>query len=67
RKGDFRRHLRIHEDGKLTRYVCCGVPATHPGVASLPQRHTSRSYGGCEFYGGCGKSYSRMDALQRHL
>lgn len=67
RKGDFLRHLRTHQDAKLTRYVCCGVPADHPVAASLSPGHSIRLYKGREFFGGCGKSYSRMDALQRHL
>lgn len=67
RKGDFQRHMRTHEDANLTRYVCCGIPAAHPAAAGLSPGHSVRLYKGCEFYGGCGKSYSRMDALQRHL
>ncbi|KAH9168467.1 hypothetical protein EDB89DRAFT_1837248, partial [Lactarius sanguifluus] len=67
RKGDFHRHLRTHQDAKLTRYVCCGLPADHPVAANLSPGHSVRLYKGCEFFGGCGKSYSRMDALQRHL
>jgi len=67
RKGDFQRHMRTHQDAKLTRYVCCGVPAAHQATVGLSSGHSVRSYKGCEFYGGCGKSYSRMDALQRHF
>ena len=67
RKGDFLRHMRTHEDAKLTRYVCCGIPAAHPAAAGVSPGHSVRLYKGCAFYGGCGKSYSRMDALQRHL
>ncbi|KAH8976640.1 hypothetical protein EDB92DRAFT_1823564 [Lactarius akahatsu] len=43
------------------------VPADHPVAASLSPGHSIRRYKGREFLGGCGKSYSRMDALQRHL
>jgi hypothetical protein len=67
RKGDFLRHLNTHSDKKSNRYVCCGVPATHGKAGYLPPKYTVRSYKDCDFYGGCGKSYSRMDALQRHL
>jgi hypothetical protein len=67
RKGDFLRHMRTHEDAKLTRYVCCGIHAAHPATATLRPGHSVHLYKGCAFYGGCGKSYSRMDALQRHL
>jgi hypothetical protein len=69
RMGDFRRHLKKHDAEHLTRVICCGVPPTHSAVAHLHPGHrlTLRWYGGCPFYGGCGRSYSRMDALQRHL
>ncbi|KAH9979963.1 hypothetical protein BGW80DRAFT_1454507 [Lactifluus volemus] len=67
RKGDFKRHLKTHSDKASNRYVCCGIPVTHWKMASLLPEYTVRSYKGCDFYGGCGKSYSRMDALQRHL
>ncbi|KAF8488643.1 hypothetical protein F5888DRAFT_1203669 [Russula emetica] len=67
RMGDFRRHLKKHEADHLSRVVCCGVPPTHPAAASLRQGHLTHWYDGHPFYGGCGRSYSRMDALQRHL
>jgi hypothetical protein len=67
RMGDFRRHLKKHEADHLSRVVCCGVPPTHPAAASLRTGHLTHWYDGHPFYGGCGRSYSRMDALQRHL
>ena len=67
RMGDFRRHLKKHEADHLSRVVCCGVPPTHPAAASLRSGHLTHWYDGRPFYGGCGRSYSRMDALQRHL
>jgi hypothetical protein len=67
RMGDFRRHLKKHEADHLSRVVCCGVPPTHPAAASLRPGHLTHWYNGHLFYGGCGRSYSRMDALQRHL
>jgi hypothetical protein len=67
RMGDFRRHLKKHEADHLSRVVCCGVPPTHPAAASLRSGHLTHWYDGHLFYGGCGRSYSRMDALQRHL
>ena len=67
RKGDFLRHTRTHIDAKLTRFVCCGIPAAHPAAAAVVPGRPVRLYKGKEFVGGCGKSYSRMDALQRHL
>jgi hypothetical protein len=69
RMGDFRRHLKKHDSGHQTRVICCGVPPAHPAVAHLRPDHnlSPHWYGNRPFYGGCGKSYSRMDALQRHL
>lgn len=67
RMGDFRRHLKKHEADHLSRVVCCGVPPTHPAAVSLRPGHLTHWYDGHLFYGGCGRSYSRMDALQRHL
>ncbi len=67
RMGDFRRHLKKHEADHLSRVVCCGVPLSHPAAAGLRPEHLTHSYDGHSFYGGCGRSYSRMDALQRHL
>lgn len=67
RMGDFRRHLKKHDADHLSRVVCCGVPPTHPAAASLRSGHLTHWYDGHLFYGGCGRSYSRMDALQRHL
>ncbi len=67
RMGDFRRHLKKHEAEHLSRVICCGVPPTHPAAASLRPEHLTHWYDGHPFYGGCGRSYSRMDALQRHL
>jgi ribosomal protein S15P/S13E len=67
RMGDFRRHLKKHEAEHLSRVVCCGVPPTHPAVARLRPGHLTHWYDDHPFYGGCGRSYSRMDALQRHL
>jgi hypothetical protein len=67
RMGDFRRHLKKHEADHLSRVVCCGVPPTHPAAASVRPGHLTHWYDGHPFYGGCGRSYSRMDALQRHL
>lgn len=67
RMGDFRRHLKKHDAEHLTRVICCGVPPTHPVAASLRPGHLTHWYGDRPFHGGCGRSYSRMDALQRHL
>jgi hypothetical protein len=67
RQGDFDRHKRTHQDAKLTRVVCCGIHAAHPAAAKLGPGKSSRFYKGHQFLGGCGKSYSRMDALKRHL
>lgn len=66
RMGDFRRHLKKHEQ-HLSRVICCGVPPTHPAAARLRPEHLTHWYDDHPFHGGCGRTYSRMDALQRHL
>ena len=63
RKADLRRHEKTHQDA---RYVCCGIPDAHPAAAGLDPVCSVRCYKKCKFLGGSGKSYSRMDALQRH-
>ena len=62
-KADLRRHEKTHQDA---RYVCCGIPDAHPAAAGLDPVCSVRWYKKCKFLGGSGKSYSRMDALQRH-
>ncbi|KAI0278288.1 hypothetical protein BGY98DRAFT_974852 [Russula aff. rugulosa BPL654] len=39
----------------------------HDADHFLRSGHLTHWYDGHPFYGGCGRSYSRMDALQRHL
>ena len=63
RKADFLRHEKTHQD---TQYVCYGIPDDHPAAAGLDPMCSVRLYKGNKFLGGCGKPYSRMDALQRH-
>jgi len=66
RKGDLHRHQMKHEAAHLSRVVCCGVPYTF-SLASRHPGHFARWYANRPFYGGCGRTYSRMDALQRHM
>ncbi|KAH9953343.1 hypothetical protein BC827DRAFT_1273570 [Russula dissimulans] len=66
RKGDLHRHQMKHEAAHLSRVVCCGVPYTF-SLASRHPGHLARWYANRPFYGGCGRTYSRMDALQRHM
>ena len=63
RKSDFKRHVKTHKE---TEYVCFGIPDTHPAAAGLGPGCSVREFNDQKFLGGCGNSYSRMDALQRH-
>ena len=75
RRIDFRRHVNTHyphmAGGPNT---CCGVPVEYSDIPEwreqLGQRAESppvRTFYGMRMVGGCGKVFSRTDALIRHL
>ena len=66
---DLRRHILTHYPNARV-YVCRGkrVPeayVAHHGVAGLKDYFVDEE--GAVFAGGCGKAFSRKDALTRHL
>ncbi|KAI0269939.1 hypothetical protein BC834DRAFT_810588, partial [Gloeopeniophorella convolvens] len=63
READFQRHVKTH-DG---RYICCGVKLSTSQAAHLTNRSELRYFDGIPFLGGCGRTFSRKDAFQRHL
>jgi hypothetical protein len=75
RGPDFRRHQRIHTRGsKPTPYVCWGVELVHASASRKPipglddkKRGIAVEYEGVMRIGGCFESFSRLDALKRHL
>ncbi|KAI0367617.1 hypothetical protein BV20DRAFT_949860, partial [Pilatotrama ljubarskyi] len=71
RRGkDLKRHQATH-DPNSSRFRCCGVPrerAEQYGISAEELAHmVSTEHNGVEMVGGCGKWYSRRDALKRHL
>ena len=61
RKADLDRHVATHT-GK-NEFVCRGVRAEKAGVYEVPVELLD----GSEWVGGCGKTFSRRDALARHI
>ena len=61
RKADLDRHVATHA-GK-NEFVCRGVRAEKAGVYEVPVELLE----GSEWVGGCGKTFSRRDALARHI
>ncbi|KAI0358220.1 hypothetical protein OH77DRAFT_1368287, partial [Trametes cingulata] len=70
RKKDLERHQARHDANKA-RFPCWGVPrerAEQYGVSLEALGNMDvRDYHGVQMVGGCGKWYSRRDALKRHL
>ncbi|RDX51654.1 hypothetical protein OH76DRAFT_1346502, partial [Lentinus brumalis] len=74
RKPDLRRHIAIHRDTTSTqraRWTCCGVPLSDVAKHGVPKRVLRQQpmviHEGIAMVGGCTKTFSRKDALQRHL
>ncbi|KAI0663737.1 hypothetical protein C8Q70DRAFT_1050381 [Cubamyces menziesii] len=70
RKPDLRRHINTHFS-TAEHWVCCGVPLFDTElVKDLPAAVLQREpvlYNGQLMVGGCNQSFSRRDALGRHL
>ncbi|KAI0754204.1 hypothetical protein C8Q80DRAFT_1071602, partial [Daedaleopsis nitida] len=71
RSPDFRRHLETHTSPEeSSRWVCCGVPYSHARALGVPEevvREEAFEFMGMYMVGGCRKTFSRRDALSRHL
>ena len=72
RSPDLKRHIATHTrpaDAEL--WVCCGVPVCDAAEHGVPAEYlrtaTPFEYKGMLMVGGCKKTFSRRDALQRHL
>ncbi|KAI0652758.1 hypothetical protein C8Q79DRAFT_939273 [Trametes meyenii] len=71
RKPDLARHIATHTrpaDPAAALWVCCGVPASSPAAAAAGLRDAEPFvYEGMSMVGGCKRTFSRRDALKRHL
>ena len=68
RTPDLKRHIRTHTRfERPSQWVCCGVSLKDAGGHDLPEDATPYSWNGKMMIGGCGKEFSRRDALKRHL
>ena len=72
RAPDFKRHLRTHTHGAdLALWVCCGVCAPDAMEHGVPLEVIRQGevieFEGLPMIGGCRKTFSRRDALIRHL
>jgi hypothetical protein len=75
RGPDFRRHQRTHtRESEPAPYVCWGVQLDHAGASAKPipgptdkTRGIAVEYKGVMRIGGCFETFSRLDALKRHL
>ncbi|KAI0366287.1 hypothetical protein BV20DRAFT_658889 [Pilatotrama ljubarskyi] len=69
--SQLKRHIKTHTrpvDTDDQPWVCCGVPLGDAQRYGVPQASGDPvEYEGMLFVGGCGKAFSRRDALKRHL
>ncbi|EMD39924.1 hypothetical protein CERSUDRAFT_122066, partial [Gelatoporia subvermispora B] len=70
RAPDLARHIASHLAGQdPMKWVCCGVPLAHArayGVRMGPGAEVNM-YEGVPMVGGCWRTFTRRDALGRHL
>ncbi|KAF9221611.1 hypothetical protein BS17DRAFT_785045 [Gyrodon lividus] len=68
RTPDLKRHIRTHTRlQRPAQWVCCGVPLKDAKNYDLPEDARPCVWEGETMIGGCGKEFSRRDALKRHL
>ncbi|KAI0674014.1 hypothetical protein C8Q78DRAFT_1020339 [Trametes maxima] len=71
RSPDLARHIATHTrpaDPAEALWVCCGVPVSSPAAVVAGLRDAKPFvYEGMRMVGGCRKTFSRRDALKRHL
>ncbi|KAI0339287.1 hypothetical protein BDW22DRAFT_1487066 [Trametopsis cervina] len=68
---DFRRHVLSHFPDEAAKIggpvVCCGVPVALRSAYGIGEDVEVSYFAGTAMVGGCGKEFSRKDALGRHL
>lgn len=69
RAPDLRRHIDTHLGDDNFLWVCCGVPEGEAQAEGVPEELLGDKFHfeGQTFVGGCRKTFSRRDALKRHL
>ena len=70
RKVDFRRHVNTHYPKMVNGpVICCGVPVEQRNDSrwKIPASAPIMTFYGRQMVGGCGRIFSRTDALKRHL
>ncbi|KAG2037791.1 hypothetical protein BDR03DRAFT_360660 [Suillus americanus] len=68
RTPDLKRHIRTHTRfQRPAQWVCCGIPTESAAMYNVPHNATPYIHNGKQMIGGCGKEFSRRDALKRHL
>lgn len=68
RAPDLRRHMNTHRaDVTHQTWVCCGVPVEEAGEYGIGDTSKQYVHKGRDMVGGCMQSFSRKDALMRHL
>lgn len=68
RTPDLKRHIRTHTRfERPALWVCCGVPLKDAERYTLPEGAEPYNWQGKMMIGGCGREFSRRDALKRHL
>ncbi|KAI1784162.1 hypothetical protein LXA43DRAFT_244168 [Ganoderma leucocontextum] len=72
RSPDLKRHIETHTRGAdVADWVCCGVPVDNAVELGIPAAVLRAApvfdFEGVLMIGGCRKTFSRRDALKRHL
>jgi hypothetical protein len=68
RTPDLKRHIRTHTRfERPAQWVCCGIPFESATAYNVPHGATPYFRDEKQWIGGCGREFSRRDALKRHL
>lgn len=67
KRDDLVRHIKTHCEDKGEEWVCCGVPLSSARSRRVAGTCKPFEYGGQMRVGGCLLSFSRKDALGRHV
>ncbi|KAI0744828.1 hypothetical protein C8Q76DRAFT_599477, partial [Earliella scabrosa] len=72
RAPDFKRHVATHtRSADEVLWACCGVPLDEALARGVPEdvvrEEEPFEFGGTRMVGGCRRTFSRRDALTRHL